>query len=302
MVQIGKILFYYLVFPGFLTLTSIALVFSWLDRKITARLQWRKGPPFFQPYYDLKKLFQKEIIIPENSPSPILFLLSPLLALISVSLAGTILAVSVVFPSQSLVGDIIVFLYFLVLPQVLVIVGALASVNPYASIGASRELKLILSYELPFLIIILGRLLSARSLNIATLLVSPPAGFISQILFILVGIIVVAAKSGIVPFDIAEAETELAGGIFIEYSGPLLALFKLSRMIMTIILILFTSTVIWPGNGLFAVIGKFLLISIILIIIRNTNPRLRIDQIMRFFWFTVSGLAILGFLLALKGL
>lgn len=302
MAEIGRAIFYYLIFPGFLTISVISLFISWLDRKITARLQYRQGPVFLQPYYDLKKLFQKEIIIPESSPAPGLFLLAPLLTLLSTVIAATILAVSVVFPAYSFVGDIIVFLYFLVLPSVFIILGALSSANPYATIGASRELKLILSYELPFLLIVLVRILTSNSLSIAKIDAAKASGIISGIFVVLVGIIVTASKCGIVPFDIAEAETELAGGVFIEYSGALLALFKLSRMILTTTLILFDAVVLWPGNNPFAILGKFLLILIILIIVRNTNPRLRIDQIMRFFWFKVSGLAILAFLLSLKGL
>ena len=85
-----KILFEFIVFPGFLFTAIAGMVFSWIDRKVTARVQWRQGPPFFQPFYDFVKLLVKETIVPASANS-VIFLLAPLLAITSTTLASVIL-------------------------------------------------------------------------------------------------------------------------------------------------------------------------------------------------------------------
>ena len=95
---------------------------------------------------------------------------------------------------------------------------------------------------------------------------------------------------GFVPFDIAEAETELGSGVLMEYSGALLAIWKITQAAMLVALPMFLVTVFLGGFGtelwgpLLAGIGKYVLVLVLLILIKNTNPRVRIDQAMKFFW------------------
>jgi NADH-quinone oxidoreductase subunit H len=106
----------------------------------------------------------------------------------------------------------------------------------------------------------------------------------------LVSVLCVQAKLGFVPFDIAEAETELGSGVLMEYSGGLLAVWKVTQAMMLVALPLFLvmaflggfGTTLWAG--LLAGIGKYVLVVVLLILIKNTNPRVRIDQAMKFFW------------------
>ena len=79
-----KVILYYLIFPGFLFTAVVGMIVSWIDRKVTARVQWRQGPPFFQPLYDFVKLMGKETIIPEKA-NKFIFLLSPLFAIDSLT-------------------------------------------------------------------------------------------------------------------------------------------------------------------------------------------------------------------------
>ena len=116
------------------------------------------------------------------------------------------------------------------------------------------------------------------------------------------------AKLTIVPFDMPEAETELSGGALIEYSGPPLAMFKLTRAMMlftmpVLLVVLFFGGLV-SGPGWLPVLTGFLLwfvLVAITIVIRNTTPRVRIDQAVRFFWGPVSLVAFLAAALAWLG-
>jgi NADH-quinone oxidoreductase subunit H len=91
-------------------------------------------------------------------------------------------------------------------------------------------------------------------------------------------------------------------GALIEYSGTALAIFKLTRAVLLYTLPLFLITLFWANDlGLLALLGKYLAILAIIILIKNTNPRLRIDQVLRFFWGPVTLLAGASVALALLG-
>ena len=145
----------FLIFPGFLFSSFIGLMVGWVDRKVTARVQWRVGPPWYQNFIDVVKLlFYKETLIPEGV-SPALFLGMPLVALASATLVSTMILVVNFSPSQGFLGDLLVMVYLLIMPPVALILGGFASRNSLASLGASREMKLMLSYELPFILALL---------------------------------------------------------------------------------------------------------------------------------------------------
>ncbi len=132
-----KTIFYFLIFPGFLFTAVCGLLMTWFDRKLTARIQWRVGPPFYQPFMDFFKLLGKQMSVPKGG-SPVLFLSAPAIALAAVMLASYILWNALFFPAAASGGDLIVLLYLFTIPQAAVIIGAFASRNPLASLGASR--------------------------------------------------------------------------------------------------------------------------------------------------------------------
>ncbi|MBU2044540.1 MAG: NADH-quinone oxidoreductase subunit H [Candidatus Omnitrophica bacterium] len=302
----------YLIIFGFFLTALIGLFASWVDRKVTARVQYRVGPPVLQPLIDLVKLLGKETMVPKGA-SKFSFLAAPLLGLGSVILVSTILWFNCLNPQRTFIGDIIVVVYLLVLPSLSIIIGGFASANPLASIGSSREMKLVLSYELPFLLAILvpviqggftlrlGEILTYQVQNGVIL------GSWSGFLAFLVILMCVQAKLALVPFDIPEAETEIVGGPLIEYSGTPLAVYKLMKNMLLFVLPFFIMILFMGGfrlsgahwiNGILKYLGLVALITVI----RNTNPRVRIDQAMRFFWGPMTILAMMAVFLALKGL
>ena len=300
-----------LVVYGFLLTAALGLFASWVDRKVTARVQYRVGPPLFQPLIDLVKLLGKENLIPAGA-SPVAFFGAPLIGVASVMLVSTLLWVNNLHPSQTFAGDLIVVLYLLVIPSISLMMGGFASRNPYASVGASREMKLILAYELPFILAVLVPVIKAGySIRLGDILLAQSrnglvAGSLSGVLALGVAILCVQAKLGLVPFDIAEAESEIIGGPLIEYSGTALALFKLMKNMLLFVLPFFLMILFLGGfraDGLHAGYGflKFIGLVALITVIRNTNPRVRIDQAVRFFWGPVTLAAAAAVLLAFLG-
>lgn len=304
--------FYFLVFPGLLFLAVTGAIISWFDRKVTAMVQFRKGPPFLQPFFDFfKLLLVKETIVPKNG-SPLVFLLAPVFSVFGATMAGVFIFLPLFNITTGFRGDIIVIFYLLTIPSFSYIIGSLASGNPLASVGSSREMKLILSYELTFLLVIAGVIMKCGQqfdLNsiIATQQASSPfASSVSGVLLFIVAILCVQAKLALVPFDMAEAETEINHGVFIEYSGAAYAMIKLAKYIMFLILPALIAAILLGGfrlNGINILwsILKILGIVLLLTLIRNTNPRIRIKQAVNFFLVWMNLIAVVAIILIALG-
>jgi NADH-quinone oxidoreductase subunit H len=297
-------LVYYLVFPGFIFSSVVGLLTVWLDRKVSARVQWRQGPPWYQGFADIGKLLYKEVIIPREAFGSG-FIAAPLFGLAAVTLGVTILCVSFFGLSKGFIGDIIVVWYLFAIPAIALIYVGSTSGNPLSSVGVSREIKLLLSYDLPMIIIIVMMASKAGTFSIQGIMnwqrtngsnLSNWYGIIG----FLVAVFCIQAKLGRVPFDLPEAETELGSGILMELSGGVLAAYELSKAIMLFGLPMFLIILFW-GKGIIGGILIYLLIVVLLILIKNTNPRVRIDHAMKYFWGWMNGAAILAGILAYFG-
>ncbi|OGC11843.1 hypothetical protein A3K48_05070 [candidate division WOR-1 bacterium RIFOXYA12_FULL_52_29] len=305
----SRLLYAFLV-PGFLVPLVFGLLANWFDRKLSARLQWRKGPPIFQPLADIIKLFGKEVAVPDGG-GRWLFLLAPLLAFSSVIAASTILGVSNLDISEGFIGDLIVVIYLLAIPSLALVLAGSASRNPLSALGASREMKLVLAYELPFLIALLALLVKVRTFMIGDFIAyQAAAGWLglslSGFIAFMVVLIVCLAKLGSVPFDAAEAEQEIMSGPLLEYSGGPLAIFRLSRSMLYWTLPALLITLFWGGiqfsiSALLAGLAKYVIILTIMVLVKNTAPRLRIDQAVSFFWGPWTIFALLSLVLAAVG-
>ncbi len=305
--NIIKTLFSYIIFPGFLFTAVVGLFVTWIDRKVTARVHWRVGPPWYQPYADFLKLLLKETIIPEGS-SKIIFLLGPILGLIGMSILAVMLFSMNFNPHTSFVGDLIVIIYLLALPPIGVILGGSASRNPLASVGASREMTQYFAYELPFLISLAIIILKAGGhIKFGDIIIAQhtSGSFLYSISGIIAGVVIfftMQAKLSFVPFDIPEAEQEIMAGPYIEYSGVALAVYKLTRAMMFFLLPLFFISVLWGGFADWWAVLKFLVLVVLIVLVKNTNPRLRIDQSLKFFWLGLGIFSIIGLIFAFYGL
>ena len=304
-----KEIFYIGVFPGFIFSLIAGAVLSWFDRKVTAWVQFRKGPPFLQPFYDLGKLMNKETILPRDG-GKVTFLVSPVLALCAAVASSVMIFSPALLLHTGFSGDILVIIYLLAIPSIAYMVGAAASANPLAIIGASREMKLMLSYELAFLLILATvAYKSGMTIRIADILSYQSAhgaliGSFSGVLLFIAALLCIQAKLGLVPFDVSEAETEITHGIFIEYSGLVYFVVKLARYVMlytlsSLLVILFLGGFHWQGTETLWSVLKLFLVVLLLTLIRNTNPRVRLDQSMRFFFIWVNLGVLAAFALSL---
>jgi NADH-quinone oxidoreductase subunit H len=307
-----KELFWFLIFPGFLFSALIGGFLSWFDRKITAKVQFRQGPPFLQPMYDFVKLLAKETIVPENG-SKLTFLAAPVFALFGAVMSGVFILLPALGIATGFSGDLICVIYLLNIPSIAYIIGATASGNPLANVGASREMKLILSYELPFLLILASVIIKAdMSIKLSEIIAAQVTGgafigSLSGILGFIVVMMCVQAKLALVPFDMPEGEGEICDGITIEYSGTPYAIIILTKYIMLFILPALVITVLMSGlsfvgiNLLWSVL-KLVVVVLLITLIRNTNPRVKIHQAMRFFWIWMNLFALASVVLAYFGL
>jgi NADH-quinone oxidoreductase subunit H len=308
-----------LIYPGFVFTLLIGIVASYIVRKVTALVQWRVGPPvfkqgrIFQSLYDIIKLLGKETLIPVDAQK-LVFMSAPLVGFAGVLLLATMLW-RISFTGKPFIGDIIVAIYLMVLPSLALILGSSASASPHAAVGTGREMKLVMSYELPLVlafIVVVIKVLKAGTgnpLDLAVIASVDPAPIwsISGFLAFFVALLCVQAKLGFVPFDIAEAETELGSGVLMEYSGALLAIWKIMQAMMLVALPLFIVMVFMGGfhvdSRWLIVKGilKYVLVLVLIILIKNTNPRVRIDQAMKFFWVYCGIALVIAVILAMLG-
>ena len=309
--EILKPVFYLLVFPGLLFTGVLGLFLMWVDRKVTALIQSRMGPPWYQCYADIGKLLYKQVMIPAGS-NRLSFISAPFIGLAGISLAGSIIWMVNINRNVSFIGDLIVVMYLLVLPSLALIIGAAASRNPFSSVGASREMTMVFAYELPFILVIFTTIIRSKSIIFGEIITyqiqnGAMAASVSGIIAVIVFFVCMLAKLCYLPFDIPEAESEIIGGTLAEYSGALLAIFKLTNAIMLLVLPLFLITLFLGGidvssiKGILFLTFKYLVILILVILVKTTHPRLRIDQALKFFLGPVTALAIISVILTMLG-
>lgn len=305
-----EFLFYLLVFPGLLFTGVLGLLIGWLDRKVTARFQYRVGPPLLQNFNDFFKLLGKETIIAKEGIYS-LFIAAPFIAFGTLVMVSTIIGVGL-FYQIGMGADVIVVMYLLMVFSIMVLLGGASSGNVFSSIGGGREIKLLLADELAFILIILVPIIkSGYQLKLSEIIAVQQAegafiGSISGIIAFIVGLLSIQAKMTLPPFHIPEAETEIAEGPFMEYSGPPLAFWKLNHFLMYVafpflLILLFWGGFNLAGWGILWTVLKYLLIVVLMIIIKNTNPRIRIDTSLNFFWKYASPLALIAIILAVFG-
>ncbi|OFZ69747.1 MAG: NADH dehydrogenase [Bdellovibrionales bacterium RIFOXYD1_FULL_44_7] len=301
-------LFYILVFPGFLFLSVFGLLVEYIDRKLYARMQNRKGPPWFQPLADFIKLVAKRDIIPEEASS-FMFKAMPVFALTAALSAFFYIPIWSTQALFSFTGDVIVVIYFLTIPTLAFFLGGWYSTSLYSTVGAMRAMTQLFAYEVPMFMAILAPAILAGSWSLSEITAfyaqNPLYAFVNIIGFV-VALIALQGKLERVPFDIPEAETEIVGGTFTEYSGRLLAFFRMAIDIEMIVGASLVAAVFLPfGLGLGATVGfvlyivKVLFIVGLLALLRTVTARLRIEQMVEFCWKWVAPAALLQLLISL---
>ena len=277
-----------------LNIASVLLLapfFQGLLRKVTAQIQSRQGPPIRQPYFDLLKLLGKEDI--ESGESPAMQRFAVYLAFASALALACLVPMG--FPAPfGAAGDAILLIYLLTLGGICTMLAGLAAGSTYSLVGISREMMMMIALEPLFVIAIVVGAVHAHSLRLDAVLcgsVYSARGVPwSGLIMLAVMLLSFPAFAQRVPFDIAEAETELMEGPLMEYSGPKLALFKCAQMVRLVIhSALFVALFLPWGSGLGFPLGWILFwakaAALVLFVtwVAATHARYRIDQAIRYF-------------------
>jgi NADH-quinone oxidoreductase subunit H len=294
-----------LVFPGLAFLSTFGLVAEYVDRKLYARFQNRIGPPWFQPFADFVKLLGKETIIPAEADAAV-FKAIPAVAMAAVVTAMLYIPV---WGHRSLLGfngDLVVVIYLLTIPTLTFFLAGWSSTSLYAAMGAVRSLTQLFAYEVPLYMALLAPALLARTWSLEQMALwytEHPAWMLANLLGFLVAIVALQGKLEKVPFDIPEAETEIVGGTFTEYSGRLLAVFRMAIDMEMVVGAALLAAVFLPfGLGLHPVLvfllflGKVLFLVALAALLRALFARLRIEQMVDFCWRILMPAALLQLL------
>jgi formate hydrogenlyase subunit 4 len=272
----------------------VAPLIDGLRRKITARLQNRIGPPITQSWRDLVKLFHKETILPEGGGA-LLQVVPALMFILSISMFATI---STVTPQSPLEEGGVIFIELAVLSAFVFAVAGSMSRNPYGVVGGSREVILATLVE-PSIIVSLTSLIlfkssstlddSSRGVTLGVFLAMAALAYLLSLL----------AESGRVPFDVAEAESELSGGALMEFSGAPLATLKFGQYVRSLALFSVFKFYISPlipldvtGMGFSAAVVVVYIISLLLCTLlvslaESLNARYRLLEASRFYAFVL---------------
>lgn len=293
----------------------VTILLIWVERKVAARIADRIGPnrvgPFglLQPLADVVKLLSKENITPTGADKPLYNIAPPMM----VAAVLLIWAVIPLTPYHYGVDLEIGALYFVAVASIgtlAIIMAGWASNNKYALLGAFRVVALLVSYEVPLALGLIIPVMLANSMSMVGI-VEAQAGMwfvfmapIAAFLFFISSV----AETGRAPFDLIEAESELVAGFNIEYSGMKFAMFFAGEFMHVftngvLMAVLFTGG--WQGPfahqapllGLVWLMLKSSFWYLISLWMRNTLPRLRMDQVMAFNWKFLVPLAIVNLLM-----
>ncbi len=283
---------------------------TWFERRALARFQSRLGPnrwgPFglLQPIADVLKLALKEDTVPEGADRAV-FNVAPIVLLV-----GTVAVVVVIpFGENSFLGKLNVGLLFILgissINAIAIFMAGWASRNKYAMLGSMRGVAMLISYEIPMALALVGIPLIAGSLSLYDIVKEQSVPFLLvQPLGFLVFVAAASAEMSRTPFDQIEAESELGSGYHTEYSGMKFAVLQLAEFMAPIVTAVVITAVFlggwrgWdpvPGQAWFVL--KVFLVVFGLLWIRATWPRLRVDQIMEFAWKGLFALALINIVL-----
>lgn len=251
---------------------------SGIDRKITARMQGRQGPPVLQPFYDVMKLMKKETVAVNHVQ---IFYLA-------------IFLVFVIFTGCLFFGgfDLLLVFFALTTANVFLILAATSAHSPYASMGASREMVQTLCYEPMVLLTAVGFYLATGTFKVREIIASGDLPVIVKLPGVFVGFVfILTIKLRKHPFDLStshHAHQEMVKGITTEFSGQMFAIVEIAHwyeniFLMGVIALFFLNANWWT---IFIALFAIAVTYFVLILVDNTNARVKWDLMLRNSWLT----------------
>ncbi len=294
-----------------------AIINIWVERRAVGRIQVRRGPnragPFglLQPVADVIKLVQKEALTPQVSSS-LVFTMAPVLVWVPALLIWGVFPFA---PGMTFIDLNVGILYIVAVTStatLVVFMAGWASNNKYSLLGAMRVIAMLVSYEVPMVLALLGAVIFAGTMSL-TGLVQWQSDLRVWLIFLqplgaVIYLISATAEVNRTPADIAEAESEIIAGYHTEYSGMRFGLFYAVELANSLAVGAILASLFFGGWWLFGLdqwipawlvfIAKVYLLYFVLIWLRGTLPRLRIDQLMAFAWKFLLPLALANVFLA----
>lgn len=275
----------------------VGLIFLGIGRKVTARIHLRYGPPFYQSIMDVIKLLSRKSITHN-------FVMDLGMIMALTGLIGTMLYIpiagNIAFESNT---DIVIIMYLMAIGHLGMAMAVSASGNPYATIGVSRALTMMLGYEVPFFTVMLGLIVFNHSSSVMVINMAQagtiwnwniwhmPLGFIAAE-------IALQAMMGEKPFDAMIAPAEIASGPMVELSGKYLGLGFLTKAVGVFVeTALIVNFFMGGGTSVIAFVIKQLEVFLIAVIFDNIFPRYKIEQAVKFLWIFPMGLAVVQLIL-----
>jgi len=267
---------------------TVGITYMGLSRKITARVQNRKGPPFYQNFIDALKLASKETAIHHG------FMQHAGPAFLMVASIMSVLIIPVLndgkwFPNLNFQGDLIFMLYIMVFGPLGMALGAGQTGNPNSAIGVTRGLSQMVGFEIPWVMALVALMMQYHTTSIADLMeiqqiegtwlmFSSPFAFLAAVLAML-------GMFRYSPFDIVGAPTELASGPVSENGGKYLFTMMSSGSIFAFAkLTLYVDLFLGGADNLIELLVKTFAIYLIPMLYGITSPRYRTEQAIKYFW------------------
>ncbi|MCL4379539.1 MAG: NADH-quinone oxidoreductase subunit H [Candidatus Marsarchaeota archaeon] len=294
-----------------LTASIFGYLIGWIERKYIARMQSRHGPTYVGKYgvlqnlADLIKLISKENIVPHDADRPLFLISIPMMVAAFVMTMFFIPLTSSFVGIDTSIALIVVFMIISFIPLAIFTAGW-SSANKFASIGAERSVAMLISYEIPLLLVIVAVAMMANSYSFYGIISAQQSHWFALLMPIglVIFFVVMLAELERPPFDLREADSELIAGWLTDVSAPYYALvlfMDYARVFVGSLLI----TVLFFGGFLgpsvippFAwTMIKVTLIALFIIVIRATTVRMRIDRVLRLGWLYMTPLAVVNLLL-----
>lgn len=263
---------------------ALGLLFIGIARKVVARTQKRVGPPFYQPYMDVLKLFGKDAIT-----HGFIFDFGAVMAF--GGMIATLFFIPIAsFQLYSMDGTLLLIIYLMAVAYLGMAMATVGSGNPLASVGISRALTQMLGYELPFIVVLLTLIYKSNTSSIIGLVQFQQGGFLDWNLINLpigtvVAFIALLGLMGKKPFDAPIAPSEIASGPVVEHGGKYLGLIILQHAVAIVVkTALFVDLFLGGGSNLLIFVIKMLIVWLLATLIGSIFPRFKVEEGVLFYW------------------
>jgi formate hydrogenlyase subunit 4 len=277
----------------FLIIIFFSPLVNGVIKKIKANMQGRKGAGVLQPYYDLMRLFKKDMVV--SSVTSWIFKATPYIVFVSTIAAAMIVPVVTVKPAYSMMGDVIALIYIFALSRFFMALAGLDAGTAFGGEGSSREMTVAILVEPMMMLALFTAAIAAGSTNIAVIAGKQGAVYSpSHLLSLAAFVVAIIAETGRVPVDNPDTHLELTmihEGMILEYSGRYLALMEWAHYMKQMVLFTLAVDIFFPSGiandvafaglilplGIYAV--KILGMAVLMAAVESTRAKVRFFQL-----------------------